>query len=153
MPSALKIFAGQPKLWQNESAGNDLGVVYAVLPESFAVFRYVSHRLCSRLVRHFVDAGPPRSEPVQIKPPLLRMTDPPAPDASAADLELRGDQLRTEKLYLDALDYYRVALAKQPDSAPLLNKFGITELMLQRYREATKALEKASKADHQFADA
>jgi tetratricopeptide (TPR) repeat protein len=94
-----------------------------------------------------------RSEPVQIKPPLLRMTDPPALDASAADLELRGDQLRTEKLYLDALDYYRAALAKQPDSAPLLNKIGITELMMQRYREAKKAFEKSIKADHQFADA
>ena len=93
------------------------------------------------------------SESVQIKPPLLRMTDPPAPDATAADLQLRADQLRTEKLYLDALDYYRAALAKQPNSAPLLNKIGITELMMQRYREAKKSFEKSIKADHSFADA
>jgi len=93
------------------------------------------------------------SEQVQIKPPLLRMTDPPAPDATAADLELRGDQLRTEKLYLDALDYYRAALAKLPNSAPLLNKIGITELMMQRYREAKKSFERSIKADRKFADA
>ncbi len=93
------------------------------------------------------------SEQVQIKPPLLRMTDPPAPDATAADLELRGDQLRTEKLYLDALDYYRAALAKQSNLAPLLNKIGITELMMQRYREAQKSFERSIKADRKFADA
>jgi len=93
------------------------------------------------------------SEQVQIMPPLLRMTDPPAPDATAADLEDRADQLRTEKLYLDALDYYRAALAKQPDSASLLNKIGITELMMQRYREAKKSFERSIKADHKFADA
>ena len=54
------------------------------------------------------------SEQVQITPPLLRTIDPPAPDATAADLEARADQLRASKLYLDALDYYRAAMAKQP---------------------------------------
>ena len=29
-------------------------------------------------------------------------------------LEERADALRAEKLYLDALDYYRAALAKKP---------------------------------------
>ena len=41
------------------------------------------------------------------------------PDATAADLETRAEQLRASKLYLDALDYYRAALAKQPNSAAL----------------------------------
>ena len=59
------------------------------------------------------------SEQVQIKPPMLRTIDPPAPDATAADLEARADQLRVVKLYLDALDYYRAALAKQPNPARL----------------------------------
>ncbi len=57
------------------------------------------------------------------------------------------------KLYLDALDYYRAALAKQPTSASLLNKIGITELMMQRYREAKKAFDQSIKVDRQFADA
>jgi tetratricopeptide (TPR) repeat protein len=93
------------------------------------------------------------SESVQIKPPLVRMIDPPSADATVADLDQRGDQLRTEKLYLDALDYYRAALAKDPHSAALLNKIGITELMMQRYRESSKSFEKSIKADKKFADA
>jgi tetratricopeptide (TPR) repeat protein len=93
------------------------------------------------------------SEQLQVKPPLLRMVDPPAEDATAADLEARADQLRAEKLFLDALDYYRAALAKQPNSAGLLNKMGITNLMMQRNREALKAFEKAIKANRTFADA
>ena len=93
------------------------------------------------------------SEQVQVKPPLIRSVDPPAPDATVADLETRADQLRGSKLYLDALDYYRAARAKAPHSASLLNKIGITELMIQRYREAKKSFEQAIKTDHNYADA
>lgn len=93
------------------------------------------------------------SEQVQVKPPLLRTIDAPPADASAADLQAQGDQLRTQKLYLDAMDYYRAALAKAPRSAPLLNRIGITELMMQRYRDAKKSFEQAIKADRKFADA
>ena len=93
------------------------------------------------------------SEQVQIKPPLLRTIDPPAPEATAADLEARAEQLRAVKLYLDALDYYRAALAKKPNSASLLNKIGITELMMQRYREAKKSFDQSIKVDRKFADA
>jgi tetratricopeptide (TPR) repeat protein len=93
------------------------------------------------------------SEQVQIAPPLIRSIEPPAPDATAKDLEERADQLRSSKLYLDALDYYRAALVKTPKAARLLNKVGIAELMMQRYREARKSFEKSIKADHHFADA
>ncbi len=93
------------------------------------------------------------SEQVQIKPPLSRTIDPPALDATAADLEGRADHLRAAKLYLDALDYYRAAIAKKPNSASLLNKIGITELMMQRYREAKKSFDRSIKADRKFADA
>src|SRR5436305_10339828 len=51
------------------------------------------------------------------------------------------------------MDYYRAALANSPHSAPLLNKIGITELMMQRYREAKKSFEQSIKADRKFADA
>lgn len=81
------------------------------------------------------------------------MIDPPSADAMPADLEKRGDELRSDKLFLDALDYYRAALAKQAHSAVLLNKIGITELMMQRYREAKKSFEQSVKAEHRFADA
>jgi len=93
------------------------------------------------------------SEQVQIKPPLLRTIDPPAPDATVADLEARADGLRAAKLYLDALDYYRAAIAKNTGSSVLLNKIGITELMMQRYREAKKSFEQSIKANRAMADA
>jgi tetratricopeptide (TPR) repeat protein len=93
------------------------------------------------------------SEQVQIAPPLIRAVDPPAADATAAALEEQGDRLRAEKLYLDALDYYYAALGKKPNDAHLLNKIGITNLMMQRYKDARKAFEHAIKADHEFADA
>ena len=93
------------------------------------------------------------SEQVVVNPPLLRMTDPPAPDASVSELEARGDQLRMQKLYLDALDYYRAAIAKEPRSAAVINKIGITELMMQRYREAKKSFEQSIKVDRKFASA
>jgi len=93
------------------------------------------------------------SEQVQIAPPLLRTVDPPKPDATVADLETQADDLRMEKLYLDAMDYYRAALGKEPNSARLLNKVGITELMMQHYGGAKKMFEKSIKADHKFSDA
>lgn len=93
------------------------------------------------------------SEQVQIMPPQLRTIDPPAPDASVFDLEARADQLRTVKLYLDAMDYYRAAMVKEHNSARLLNKVGITQLMMQRYREAKKSFEQALKYNRQYADA
>src|SRR5580698_815446 len=70
------------------------------------------------------------SEQVQIAPPLIRAIDPPAPDATAADLEQQGDALHSAKLYLDALDYYRAALVKMPSNAPVLNKMCRTELLM-----------------------
>jgi tetratricopeptide (TPR) repeat protein len=93
------------------------------------------------------------SEQVQIAPPLVRAIDPPAPDATAADLERQADRLREGKLYLDALDYYHAALGKKPNDARLLNKIGITELMTQHYKEARKSFERSIRSDHEFADA
>lgn len=93
------------------------------------------------------------SEQVQIAPPLMRTIDPPRPDATVSELEQRGDELRMQKLYLDAIDYYRAGLIKEPNAARLLNKIGIAELMMQRYREAKNTFEHAIKADRKFADA
>ena len=92
-------------------------------------------------------------EQVQIAPPLIRAIDPPAPDATAVDLEQQGDALREEKLYLDALDYYHAALGKKANDPSLLNKIGITELMMQRYGQARKSFERAIRCDRKFADA
>jgi tetratricopeptide (TPR) repeat protein len=93
------------------------------------------------------------SEQVEVSPPPMRHAEPPPTEASAADLEARGDTLRSEKSYLDALDYYRAALAKQPDSCRLYNKVGINELQMARFTEARRDFEHAIKIDRQFADA
>ena len=66
--------------------------------------------------------------------------------ASAADLEKQGDQLRLEKRYLDSIDFYRVALKKQP-TALLWNKEGMAYLLLQHPDKAEKCFEQAIKAD------
>jgi len=70
----------------------------------------------------------------------------PNPNASARELEQRGDELRAEKRYLDALDFYSAAIAKQP-TALLWNKKGMAYLFLQKYPEATKCFSRAIKVD------
>ena len=96
---------------------------------------------------------PPTTDQVQITPSSVRAIEPPSPDATAEQLERRGDELRAEKDYLDSLDYYHAALSKHPNSASIYNKMGIAELLVQRYPEAKKNFERAIKADHSFADA
>jgi tetratricopeptide (TPR) repeat protein len=100
-----------------------------------------------------VQAQTSTSELVQISPPTIRRAEPPARSASADELEKRGDELRVEKSYLDALDYYRAALAKSPGNAAIYNKAGISELMMQRYKEAGKDFARAIRFDRDFADA
>jgi len=89
---------------------------------------------------------------VQVNPPVPR-AEPPSPSASVEELERQGDELRANKAYLDALDYYHVALKKEPNNAHIYNKAGIAELQMQRHKQARKNFERAIKADPQFADA
>ena len=95
-----------------------------------------------------------QTEMVQVGPPPFRRAEPPAPSASAEELEGRGDGLRAEKNYLDAMDYYLAASNKTADlKANLFNKMGICDLMLQRYKDARKNFSRAVKADHNHSDA
>jgi tetratricopeptide (TPR) repeat protein len=66
--------------------------------------------------------------------------------ASAADLEKQGDDLRMQKRYLDSIDFYSVALTKQP-TALLWNKKGMAYLLLQRPDKAAKCFDQAIKLD------
>src|SRR5271166_2554344 len=72
------------------------------------------------------------------------------PDGSASpeELEKQGDQMRLEKRYLDSIDFYRVALKKQP-TALLWNKEGMAYLLLQHQDKAEKCFEQAIKFDKQ----
>jgi tetratricopeptide (TPR) repeat protein len=86
-------------------------------------------------------------------PPPVHVVEPPPKDWTAPQLEQRGDSLRAQKLYLDAIDYYNVALTKKPKDPLLYNKLGIVELMMQRLKDAEKNFRRAIKADKKYAEA
>jgi tetratricopeptide (TPR) repeat protein len=75
----------------------------------------------------------------------------PNPSASAQELEEQGDLYRAQKRFLDSLDFYKAALAKQP-SALLWNKAGMDYLLMQRDEDATKCFERAIKLDQHAAE-
>jgi Tfp pilus assembly protein PilF len=93
------------------------------------------------------------TEPVQVGPPQARRAAPPPAEASAEELERRGDEIKETKEFLTALDYYRAALKKKPKDPVLLNKVGICNLLLVRLKDARKAFEQAIKAKRDYADA
>lgn len=95
------------------------------------------------------------ADQVQIKPPLLRTIDPPAPDATVSDLETRADELHGQKLYFDAIDYYRAALGKSTSAgehAKILNKICRTQLVMTRWRDGQKSCQQSIKADRNLPD-
>jgi tetratricopeptide (TPR) repeat protein len=107
------------------------------LLSSRALLRNVALSLCFIAAPAFTQAA----DAPQVTPALT-----PAANATAQDLENQGDQLRAEKRYLDAVDYYQAAIAKHP-SATLWNKTGMAYLFIQRYHEAQKAFDRAMKLD------
>ena len=145
MGNYTKICVIKAKLWQNSRVSTGRLGVCMSYRKACLVLLLISSTAALAQVSH--------SEQVQIAPPLVRAIDPPAPDATPANLEVQADRLRADKLYLDALDYYHAALAKKQNDAPLLNKIGITELMMQRYKEARKSFERSIHFDRAFADA
>jgi tetratricopeptide (TPR) repeat protein len=78
--------------------------------------------------------------------PLISLTT-----GTPQELERQGDQLRAQKRYLDAIDYYDAAIAKQP-TALLWNKKGIALLFLQHTKPAQKCFEQAVKIDKNSAE-
>jgi tetratricopeptide (TPR) repeat protein len=84
--------------------------------------------------------------------PAARPPQPP-PGASVEQLVERGDELRAEKILSGAIEYYRAALAKSPDSASLHNRIGIVELELARWKNSIHEFELAVRSDPEFADA
>jgi len=89
----------------------------------------------------------PVQQPQLSPPPLISLTA-----SSPQDLERQGDQLRFQKRYLDALDYYQAALSKEATPARY-NKLGMADLFLQRPRDAEKAFDQALKLDKNCAEA
>src|SRR5438874_13129161 len=93
----------------------------------------------------------PDASTTAVVPQQIRRAEPPSKDASAADLEESGDQLRAQNDYADAIDYYRVAMSKA-DSAALHNKVGIAYLGLLRHDEARKEFKRSIKMDRNYAE-
>jgi len=93
------------------------------------------------------------TEQLQVGPPPLHRVDPPSPGASPEELEQRGDELREEKNWLDAIDYYQAAIKRVPGDASLLNRIGICQIQARRLRESKKTLERAIRLDRRYADA
>jgi tetratricopeptide (TPR) repeat protein len=89
---------------------------------------------------------------IQIAPPM-RQVQPPSPTASVKELDAQAEELRSRNDFLDAIDYFRAALSREPDSAVILNKLGICELMLRRFPSAGKIFELAIKKDRSYAEA
>ena len=86
-------------------------------------------------------------------PTQLRRIEPPSPTASAKELEERGDILRAEKYYADAIDYYEAAIKKSSGPAQLYNKEGIAELQMLHFNEAKHLFERATKSNREFPEA
>jgi len=84
---------------------------------------------------------------------LGRQSDvaPPSPTSSAGELELRGDSLRAQKDYLDAIDFYKAAMLKN-ETAVLHNKLGVSWLQLSKYPDARREFERSVKEDKDYAE-
>ena len=86
-------------------------------------------------------------------PVQLRRIEPPSPSATVEQLEQRGDILRAEKYYADAIDYYEVAIRKSPSPSQLFNKEGIAQLQMLHFNEAKHMFERAIKGNPQYPEA
>jgi tetratricopeptide (TPR) repeat protein len=100
---------------------------------------------------------PPAQQPVAQPPRVDDSTPsievPPPPDnATVEELERQGDILRSQKAYLDSIDYYRAAM-KKADNAVLHNKAGISYFQLYRDRDAKQEYVEALKLDKNYAEA
>lgn len=122
------------------------------LPSSRMVLQFCLVICVSIPVRVAADAAqqatpqPPAPQQAATQPPAI-----PNPSDSAEQLEERGDLLRAQKRYLDAIDFYNAAMVKRP-AAMLWNKEGMAYLLLQRPVEATKCFDRAIKADKHAAE-
>jgi len=85
-------------------------------------------------------------QPPSTQPPMISLTT-----STPAELEREGDQLRAQKRYLDAVDYYNAAIEKQP-TALLWNKKGIALLFLQHNKDAKRSFEQAVRLDKNSAE-
>lgn len=114
-------------------------------------FTLVALLLISALAQN-PPAAPTQNPDDSLKTAVPVRVGPPPQNATPAELEKQGDQLRADKQYADALDYYHAAIKKAPTAA-VWNKEGITQLQLGRHKDARKSFERAIKLDPKFGEA
>jgi tetratricopeptide (TPR) repeat protein len=93
-----------------------------------------------------------REDTVVTAPQEVHRVAPPSADLTATQLEQKGDELRGEKNFADAIDYFSAAIDKQA-TAQLYNKRGMSKAGMMRFDDAKKDFEKALKADKKYAEA
>jgi tetratricopeptide (TPR) repeat protein len=72
---------------------------------------------------------------------------------TVAQLEAAGDTARTNKDYVQAIQYFEAAIRKDGKNPKLYNKLGLARLKAGNLPEARTSFQKASKRDPKFADA
>jgi tetratricopeptide (TPR) repeat protein len=75
------------------------------------------------------------------------------PGLTAAELETKGDVLRQQKAYAEALAHYQAALGKDKTNSVLFNKAGIAEMQLGQLAQAKKDFERAIKRNRNYPEA
>ena len=93
-----------------------------------------------------------RDDTVVTTPQEVHRVAPPSMDLTVEQLEEKGDELRGEKNFADAIDYFSAAIDKKA-SAPLYNKRGMSKAGMMRFEDARKDFEKALKLDKTYAEA
>lgn len=93
-----------------------------------------------------------RDDTVVTAPQEVHRVPPPSMDLTTQQLEEKGDDLRGEKNFADAIDYFSAAIEKQP-TAPLYNKRGMSKAGMMRFEDARKDFERALKLDKTYAEA
>jgi tetratricopeptide (TPR) repeat protein len=93
-----------------------------------------------------------RDDTVVTAPQEVHRVPPPAADLTIDQLEEKGDELRGEKNFADAIDYFSAAIEKKA-SATLYNKRGMAKAGMMRFADARKDFERALKLDKTYAEA
>lgn len=89
---------------------------------------------------------------IQEVKPILPAVQTCSTSLSPKELESRGDALREEKSYLDAVDCYEFALKARPDPI-LYNKIGMAYISMGNVEKSQKAFQRAVKLDKNYAEA
>lgn len=111
----------------------------------------VSQAACAIILLFYAFPLLAQEQPVVSDPQQLHVP-PPSPTSTVQELENEGDSLRAQKDYLDAIDYYRVALQKN-DTAVLHNKVGVSLIQLEKYSEARREFQRSLKLDKSYPEA